>query len=192
MIIDRLPSGVQLANRHGLSDGNCALYGKEEDATHIFFSCSLAKFAWSVMRTVLGRNWCPTNSAQFYAILPHFSGHPHRLLWVLFVTQSWDLWHIRNKCFIKAKLIKHPADIIFKTFFLQLWTHTLKSQDRRAQDGRSVNSRSSTWQAVSSSLQALPPWLSCIRSTSSLAKQPKHCFNYSYVEQRRLFYLKKT
>ena len=42
--LDKLPSGVNIANRFGPSDGLCALCGSLENASHIFFECSLAKF----------------------------------------------------------------------------------------------------------------------------------------------------
>ena len=73
LAIDRLPSSLNLAQRHGLAVGPCALCGDLEDASHIFFSCSLAKFSWSVLRSLLGCNWCPSSFAQFFC-------HP---LWLL-------------------------------------------------------------------------------------------------------------
>jgi hypothetical protein len=45
--------------------------------------------------------------------------------------QSWAPWHIRNKLTIESKLIRQPADIIFKTIiFLQLWSPSTKPQDK--------------------------------------------------------------
>ncbi|XP_071676870.1 uncharacterized protein [Lolium perenne] len=82
LALDKLPSGQQILTRHGPSNGLCALCGAPEDASHIFFACSLAKFAWSVLRQLLGCNWCPTNFAQFHAILSGFSGYARRLLWL--------------------------------------------------------------------------------------------------------------
>jgi hypothetical protein len=89
LVLDRLPSILLIASRHGPANGACSLCGFAEDATHIFFSCSLADFAWSVLRQLLGCNWCPTITQQFFAsILSSFSGQPRRLLWTLFVAQS--------------------------------------------------------------------------------------------------------
>ena len=131
MLLDRLPSALQIATRQGPSNGKCALCSAEEDAAHIFFTCLSALFMWSVLRQVLGRSWCPASLPQFFAILSGFSGQARRLLWIYFVAQSWALWHVRNKLAIEAKVINHPADIIFKTLlFLQLWIPTLKLQDK--------------------------------------------------------------
>ena len=131
LILDRLPSGQVLASRQGPSDGLCALCGMAEDASHMFFSCSLAKFAWSVLRQILGNRWCPANFAQFFAILSSLSGQTRRVVWALFVAQSWTLWNIRNKLSIERRIIKHPADVIYKTLiFLQLWCLNAKDKDR--------------------------------------------------------------
>ncbi|KAK1650153.1 hypothetical protein QYE76_067958 [Lolium multiflorum] len=130
LALDKLPSGQQILTRHGPSNGLCALCGAPEDASHIFFDCSLAKFAWSVSRQLLGCNWCPANFPQFHAILSGFSGYARKLLWVLFLAQSWALWNTRNKLAIEKKVISNPADIIYKIILLlQLWSIKFKSRE---------------------------------------------------------------
>ena len=131
LAMDKLPSALQIASRFGPSDGKCALCGAWENAAHIFFKCSLAQFAWSTLRESLGRDWRPANFVQLRAILLSLSGRDRRLFWVLFLAQSWALWLVRNKLAIEKKLIRHPADILFKTLlFLQLWLLALKSKDQ--------------------------------------------------------------
>jgi hypothetical protein len=131
LILGRLPSSQQIATRHGLATGNCVLCGTMEDAGHIFFTCSLAKFAWSSIRQILECNWSPANFPQFHAILSSLAGRARRLLWLLFLAQAWALWNIRNKLTIEKKMINHPANVLFKTaIFLQLWTVKAKSSNR--------------------------------------------------------------
>ena len=113
LALDRLPSAI--ASRFGPSDGKCALCGEMESADHIFFECSLAKFAWSAMRQALGRDWGPSSFAHLLLILSNLSGRDRKLFWVLFLAQSWALWLTRNKLALEKKVIRHPADIIFKT-----------------------------------------------------------------------------
>jgi hypothetical protein len=74
LILDMLPSSLLVAGRNGPASGACALCGALEDSSHILFSCSMARFAWSALRSVLGCNWCPANFSQFHAILSSFSG----------------------------------------------------------------------------------------------------------------------
>jgi hypothetical protein len=57
MARDRLPSNAQIKRRHGQSDGNCAICHQLEDASHIFFNCPLAQFAWSSIRELVGVDW---------------------------------------------------------------------------------------------------------------------------------------
>jgi hypothetical protein len=131
MALDRLPSSLQIATRHGPATGGCALCGAPEDAAHIFFSCSTAQFVWAVLRQLLGCNWRPANFPQFHAILSSFAGYTRRILWVLFLAQSWALWTTHNKLTIEKKVINHPADIIYKTvIFLQLWRPKFKGLER--------------------------------------------------------------
>ena len=94
LALDKLPSALELASRMGPSDGKCALCGAWENALHIFFNCSLDKFAWSSLRQTTGRDWAPVNFAQLRVILSGLSGlsgRDCRLFWVLFLAQSWAL-----------------------------------------------------------------------------------------------------
>jgi hypothetical protein len=97
LALGRLPSSDLIASHHGPASGRCALCNRLENVNHIFFSCSHARFMWSVVRQLLGCSWSPTSFAHFYAILTCFTGRPRRLLWMLFMAQSWALWLIRNK-----------------------------------------------------------------------------------------------
>jgi hypothetical protein len=131
LVLDRLPSSANIQSRHGPGNGNCSLCGERETADHIFFTCPLAMFAWSVLRQILQCSWCPASFPQFFAIVSNFAGRARRTIWSLFLAQSWALWLIRNKLSMESKLIRHPADIIFKTLFcLQQWLILAKPLDR--------------------------------------------------------------
>jgi hypothetical protein len=116
LILDKLLTSLNIATRHGPDNGCCKLCGRPEDATHIFFTCSAAVFAWSVTRQLLGCNWCPANFAQLFAIISSLSGRFRRCVWLLFIAQSWALWLFRNKMTIESKFMKHSANIISKRF----------------------------------------------------------------------------
>jgi hypothetical protein len=131
LVLDRLPPSANILSRHGPGNGNCALCGERETADHIFFTCSLAMFSWSVTRQILGCSWCPASFPQFFAIIFNFTGRARRTIWCLFLAQSWALWLTRNKLTMEAKLIRHPADTIFKTLFcLQQWLILARPLDR--------------------------------------------------------------
>ena len=92
----------------------------------MFFSCSLAKFAWSVTRQLLGCKWCPASFAQAFAIFSGLPGQTRRQTWILFIAQCWALWLIRNNFTLQARFIKHPADVIFKTSFYKALAPTVQ------------------------------------------------------------------
>jgi hypothetical protein len=131
LALDKLPSSMQIVVRNGPSDRTYALCGTQEDASHIFFRCSLAGFDWGVLRQLLGCDWRTSNFPQFHHTLSSLPGSPRRLLWILFLVQSWALGQIRNKLTIEKKVIAHLADVIFKTMiFLQLWSINSKTRDK--------------------------------------------------------------
>jgi hypothetical protein len=74
LVINRLPTRSLIAARHGPSTGRCALCVAIEDVNHIFFTCSLAKFMWSVVRQLFDCAWSPANFPQFYAIVANQLG----------------------------------------------------------------------------------------------------------------------
>jgi hypothetical protein len=80
MARDRLPSNDQIKRKHGRSDGNCALCHQLEDASHMFFTCPLAQFAWSSIRELLGVDWNPKCFADLFAIFQRFHGGYKRFL----------------------------------------------------------------------------------------------------------------
>jgi hypothetical protein len=133
---NRLPTNEQLARRHGPTNGQCVLCGLPESADHLFFSCHLAKFLWSGVRSMLGVQWNPTSFSQFFDILNLFSGKARRFIWLLFAAQSWALWNVRNKFSIEGIFPKQPADCVFKTtIFLQHWRPLARSKDVELVDG---------------------------------------------------------
>jgi hypothetical protein len=131
LALNRLPTSALISARNGPGTGRCSLCGEVEDASHIFFNCSMAKFLWAVTRLLLGCNWSPANFPQFYSLVSSLLGRHKRTTWALFAAQSWVLWRVRNKLTIESKVLRHPTDIIYKiSIFLQLWELTTKQMDR--------------------------------------------------------------
>ena len=124
----RLPSNDQIVLRHGPSDGQCALCEVPEDASHIFFSCALARFVWSGLREELHVSWAPDAYSDVLRILEGFKGKRRRVLRVLFAAVCWGLWLIRNNFTIERKFPNQPADCFFKILILlQHWRPLLKA-----------------------------------------------------------------
>jgi hypothetical protein len=125
----KMPANEQIQRRHGNSNGQCALCGRVESISHIFFSCVLASFMWSGIREAFGVQWNPENLSDFLSILNQLTPTVRQSFWVLFAAQSWALWLIRNKLTIENSFPKQPADCFYKTaMFLQLWRPLLKEK----------------------------------------------------------------
>lgn len=96
----------------------------------MFFSCHLARFAWSAIREAAGINWNLASSADLLACLATVHGSVGRVLWSSVGVFLWALWHIRNKLTIEAVFPSHPTDCIFKcSIFLQKWSPLGRRQD---------------------------------------------------------------
>jgi hypothetical protein len=52
--------------------------------------------------------------AIFFDILSSFTSRACRLLWSLFSALCWSLWHVRNRHIFQAKVLQHPADLLYK------------------------------------------------------------------------------
>jgi hypothetical protein len=124
-----MTANEQIHCRHGNSNGQCALCGRVESISHIFFFCVLASFMWRGIREAFGVQWNPQSLPDFLSILIQLTPSMRQSFWVLFAAQSWALWLIRNKLAIENSFPKQPADCFFKTaMFLQLWRPLLKEK----------------------------------------------------------------
>jgi hypothetical protein len=106
-----------------------------EDIHHILFNYALARFMWSVVRSMMGVTWNPTSTLEFLEILQSFTGEMKCFLWLYFAIQSWGLWLIRNKFTIESKFPRQPADYVFKcVIVLHNWRPLLWPKARMLAD----------------------------------------------------------
>jgi hypothetical protein len=82
---------------------------------------------------MLGVSWNPSCFSDFLGIISSLSRVKKRAIWLLFVAQSWALWHIRNKFSIENFFPNQPADYVFKCIiFLKQWRPLFRSKDLQA------------------------------------------------------------
>ncbi|KAK1618982.1 hypothetical protein QYE76_024499 [Lolium multiflorum] len=92
LLRDRLPSGVEVAKRHGPGDGLCPLCAVPETTTHIMFSCPAARFLWSFLQEALGPEWQASVLGEFIEAHANNTGRRRRLFWLVFAALTWTLW----------------------------------------------------------------------------------------------------
>jgi hypothetical protein len=89
---------------------------------HLLFCCPIAIFLWSIVTEVV--DW-PANPHSILDLLSLGRlGNPANfsMVWVGAVAVLWSLWTIHNKLIFEDKVMKKPADAVFRVIhFLQLW-----------------------------------------------------------------------
>lgn len=109
---NHLPMFANVAKMHGPTNMacSCAVSWK----TRFFFSCHLARFAWSVVHEASGQLWNPASGADLLDILRAQYGSNRRIRWRCVGVLLWALWTVKNKITIELIFKCHPADCIFK------------------------------------------------------------------------------
>ncbi|KAM0914791.1 hypothetical protein ACQ4PT_011271 [Festuca glaucescens] len=93
-----------------------------ESLDHLLFICPVAVFVWSVNREAVGWPDVPSSVLDLISLGKLSQNNKFALIWTGAAAVMWSLWTIRNKLILEAKILKHPADAVFRViFFLQLW-----------------------------------------------------------------------
>ena len=79
LLRDRLPTGVEVAKRHGPGDGLCPLCAIPETGAHIMFTCPTTQFLWNFVREDLGPDWDAQDLGQFLETRATTHGKRRRL-----------------------------------------------------------------------------------------------------------------
>uniref|UniRef100_A0ACD5YRR4 Uncharacterized protein n=1 Tax=Avena sativa TaxID=4498 RepID=A0ACD5YRR4_AVESA len=135
LLRDRLPSGVEVAKRHGPGTGFCPLCGTPETCSHIMFSCLAARALWSFVQEALGPAWQARELGEFLQTQANRAGGGRRLFWLVFAGISWTLWNVRNKMVIEKTFPSRVTDPVFSFLgFLQQWSPLVRQRDRSSFD----------------------------------------------------------
>ena len=130
MFIGRLQTGVCLKSKGWKGSNRCALCGGLESVDHVFFQCSLARFAWCIIKDCYGWDCIPASVSDFFEVwVPRNLKLPHKMGLFFFAGLAWSIWNIRNKMTIEKKF-PNPTDVLFSGIaFLQKWKVLLKESD---------------------------------------------------------------
>lgn len=100
----------------------CSFCNNVETASHLFFTCPVARVAWRAVGVVLGTDLCPNNTWQFYVWCNMFLPNGARFYTVGLAAVTWAIWLARNKATFEKQLIKSPSEIVFSACsFLLYW-----------------------------------------------------------------------
>ena len=129
---NKLQSGVALKHRGWKGDPACSLCGRHETTTHIFFSCSLARFILSRLGNAFGWDKIPSSMGDLQGSrLSQMFGTNMRLSFFFFAGFAWAIWKARNKMAIERSFPNNPIDIVYSGLsFVQSWCRLLKPTDQ--------------------------------------------------------------
>ena len=65
---NKLQVATSLKKRGWEGGIHCCLCGKVETTNHVFFECSISRFAWCCLRDALGRTGCPIDLSDLMGV----------------------------------------------------------------------------------------------------------------------------
>jgi hypothetical protein len=142
---DKLQVATSLKNRGWKGAISCCLCGKPESARHVFFECSLARFAWGCLRDALGWDRCPMSASDLLGDgFAAESKVPKHVNLFIFEGMSWAIWRARNKMAIEKSFPKTPLEVIWSGIsFVQKWRLLLNEAEQTEIDGLGMKMK--TW-----------------------------------------------
>ena len=131
---DRIQSSVQLRKRKCPEE--CKLCGEREATDHNLLMCPVANFVWILIRDICGLVSAPTTCAELAEILLHRGASRFGALFLFLCAGAlWAIWKTRNALVFDDKLMKNPAELVYKTkAFLLNWKPLLRQADRAKLD----------------------------------------------------------
>jgi hypothetical protein len=90
----------------------CSFCNMEENISHLFFECPLARYIWSLVAWVIKAECRPANDAQFWEWCARYMPHNKNLYMNGLAAICWAIWLTRNGVCFEKKLIRFPTEII--------------------------------------------------------------------------------
>jgi hypothetical protein len=103
-------------------DQQCKFCDQPETINHLFFDCSLARYAWSLIAWVIRADCRPANVDQFWFWCGKYMPRNKNLYMVGLAAFCWSFWLMRNSVCFENKRVRSPTEIICSTSaFLKYW-----------------------------------------------------------------------
>lgn len=120
-----------LKRRNWKGDTNCVFCCEAETIEHLFFTCSMAKYVWSLIGLVIGADCRPENMEQYFVWVQHFLPTGGACYMAGLAAVIWAIWTMRNRVVFDKKQVRSPTEIVCSTCsFLRYWAGLLHGQHR--------------------------------------------------------------
>jgi hypothetical protein len=111
-----------LLKRNWTGSPSCLFCFTHETILHLFFTCTAAKFLWSMVGTAVGAHNRPGSFAQYFWWMPNHSNVSRNVQIVGLAAICWAIWKARNKACFEKIYPKNPVDLIYHTVvFMKYW-----------------------------------------------------------------------
>ena len=102
-----------LLRRGWKGDKHCVLCGKDETIDHLFFSCSVARLIWNLVRCAFDLKHIPRDLNDCLGnLLRNFQLDNKKLILVGTSALLWAIWKCRNDIVFERKKITDPMGIV--------------------------------------------------------------------------------
>lgn len=96
----------------------CQFCGREETVEHLFLSCPLAKYTWTVLACTFNFQWMPvTIQSLLGGWLSQFPKSKCRLVIVGIAAVIWSIWKARNPAVFQFTFPSDPNSLIFNVCY---------------------------------------------------------------------------
>jgi hypothetical protein len=97
-------------NWHG--NASCQFCNNPESISHMFFSCTAAKFVWSAVGNLVGAKSRLGSFTQFFWWFPRFIPASRNTQIAGLAAICWAIWKLRNRSCFDHKMVKDPVELI--------------------------------------------------------------------------------
>ena len=128
LIKDKILTKENLKKRGWKKVEMCEFCDSHETTEHLFFSCPLAKYIWTIASVALGINQVPKDFPDLYAKwFSAYDGKDRIAMMLGAVAIFWAVWKTRNRSCFQRIRPKDPTNVvIYMCNFLHVWANLQK------------------------------------------------------------------
>ena len=113
VIKNRILTKDNLSKKGWKGAKHCEFCDSIENVDHLFFSCSLSRFLWSIVGCSLGNQRSPVSFLDLCQNwLPNYTGKDRVVVMLGVAALIWSIWKTRNKSCFQGVKPNDPTDII--------------------------------------------------------------------------------
>jgi hypothetical protein len=111
-----------LSKRNWTGDLRCYFCNENENIEHLFFSCSVARYIWSLISYTVKATCRPASFSQFWEWVLRYMPANNKIHVAGLTAVCWAIWKTRNAVCFEEKSVKSPTEIVcLASSFIMYW-----------------------------------------------------------------------